>query len=554
MSTHEPVPRQGRALDRALLLVALAFALGARLYVGSRQYVEYDGYWHVFIAGQQELGQAWEEARVNAHPPLYFLLLRLTLRLGPALLAYRLVSIVAGVAAVGLAWVLAARLTRSRVAPALAAAVMAASQAALVVSLEVRSYMLAVAFQLAALVPWLDVAGLRGPHAPRPAPRAAFALLASAAVLSHYGSVFVLAACAAAPLLLALLDPAYRQALGARLRTTWPADLATAALPALVTAALMLAHVRGLDVRFNHLPEFYFRPGAETIPAFLARTLAATAALFAPANGRGGGAVLALLAGASVIVLLLHARRGADALTRAVPAAFLLLMTGGFALAALRGLYPFGGALRHQFFLFPFLVLTLVAAADLVMQRLPRRWEPAAAAAGAALVLTIGAVRVAAFPITPRGPFADPVAAWARAFPHPAAVFVDQFNLIGLFSERADWTWRALPKSPALPNVNQYVLERGQERVQVLQRRRWNVDFHQRGTYQDIRRILERTGLASTTTFVVRQFQEPRNERQQERFRRQIGDLAGEAGLEATRVELDGQNVYAELSLRRPPP
>jgi hypothetical protein len=366
--------------------------------------------------------------------------------------------------------------------------------------------------------------------------------------------VFVLGACAAAPLLLALLDPAYRRALGARLRRGWPADLATAALPAAVTAALLLVHVHGLDVRFNHLPEFYFRPGAETLPAFLARTLAATATLFAPAGGRGGGAVLALLAGASVIGLLLQARRGGDALPRAVPAAFLLLMAGGFALAASRGLYPFGGALRHQFFLFPFLVLTLVAAADLLLRRLPRRWEPAAAAAAAALVLTHGAARVAAFPITPRGPFADPVAAWARAFPHPQAVFVDQFNLIGLFSERSDWTWRALPKSPALPNVNRYVMERGEERVQVLQRRRWNVDFRQRGVYQDIRRILETTGASSTATFVVRQFPEPRDERQQERFRRQIGGLAGDEGLEATRVELDGQNVYAEMSLRRPSP
>jgi hypothetical protein len=545
---HDDGPRGGRTLDLALLALAVAFALGARLLIGARQYVEYDGYWHVFIAGQHDLRASWAEARQNAHPPLYFLLLRLALALGRTLLAYRAVSIAAGLAAVALAWRAARGLTRTPVGPALAAGMMAAGLPALIVSLEVRSYMLAAAFQLGALVYWVEVAGLGGP-APGRRARVLFAVLASAAVLSHYGSVFFLAACAAAPVILAALDGGYRRALASRLRRAWPADVATAAAPLAVTAVLVLAHVRGLDVRFNHLPGFYYSPPAESPAAFLARTLPATFGLFAPGGTRAAGLALAALAAAASGLLLVRARVGGAETGRAAPAAVLLVMCAAIAAAALRGVYPFGGALRHQFFLFPFLVLTLAAAADLAAQRLPARWRALAACATLAVALTYGAARVARFPITPRGPFAAPVEAWTRAFPRPQAVFVDHFNLIGLFSERHQWDWRALPARGGLANVDEYEVTRGAERLRVVHRRRWNVDFRQRGAWQDLRRILEVTGLPSLTTFVVRQFPDARSERQQERLARTLDGLAREAGLEVMRLELQGQDVYGEFRL-----
>ena len=81
-----------------LLLVCLLAAI-PMLYFGVTYYIEYDGYWHVFIAKQ-----AWSnllvEYQATAHPPLFFLLLRAATGLGDSRLIYRLVSILSGIGAI----------------------------------------------------------------------------------------------------------------------------------------------------------------------------------------------------------------------------------------------------------------------------------------------------------------------------------------------------------------------------------------------------------------------------------------------------------------------
>src|SRR5262249_61560254 len=42
---------------------------------------------------------------------------------------------------------------------------------------------------------------------------------------------------------------------------------------------------------------------------------------------------------------------------------------------ALIGRYPFGGPLRHQFFMFPFAILSLVAVLDRIVRRLDSAWQ-----------------------------------------------------------------------------------------------------------------------------------------------------------------------------------
>ena len=88
-----------RSIGPLLLLISLA-AAAPRLYLGATQFIEYDGYWHVFIAMQDDWGRFWEEYQANFHPPLYYLLLKLSLWFGRSVLIYRAVSIIAGVAAV----------------------------------------------------------------------------------------------------------------------------------------------------------------------------------------------------------------------------------------------------------------------------------------------------------------------------------------------------------------------------------------------------------------------------------------------------------------------
>ena len=62
-------------------------ALVPRLIFGASQYIEYDGYWHVWIAQQDRWANFIREYKANAHPPLYFLLLRYTAWLGTTNLA-----------------------------------------------------------------------------------------------------------------------------------------------------------------------------------------------------------------------------------------------------------------------------------------------------------------------------------------------------------------------------------------------------------------------------------------------------------------------------------
>ena len=60
---------QRNRLAAGLVLIALISAV-PRLLLGASQFIEYDGYWHVFIAQQDRWSNFWEDIRVNAHPPL----------------------------------------------------------------------------------------------------------------------------------------------------------------------------------------------------------------------------------------------------------------------------------------------------------------------------------------------------------------------------------------------------------------------------------------------------------------------------------------------------
>ena len=84
-----------------LVFTALAAAV-PRLLLGASQYIEYDGYWHIFIAQQDNWNRFWLEIYANAHPPLYFLLLKAALRLGHSLIVYRSISLLTGIGSVAL--------------------------------------------------------------------------------------------------------------------------------------------------------------------------------------------------------------------------------------------------------------------------------------------------------------------------------------------------------------------------------------------------------------------------------------------------------------------
>ena len=60
------------APENALLLFLSLLSTVPRLYYSAIEPIEYDGYWHVFIAMQQDWGDFQREYQANFHPPLFY--------------------------------------------------------------------------------------------------------------------------------------------------------------------------------------------------------------------------------------------------------------------------------------------------------------------------------------------------------------------------------------------------------------------------------------------------------------------------------------------------
>ena len=98
-----------------LLLLAVAVtSLVPVLTLAWSQFLSYDGYWHVFIATQNRWRIFVSEWKADAHPPLFYLLLRLCAKVSRSRLAYRIPSVVPGVAGVYVLGLVARRLFSSK--------------------------------------------------------------------------------------------------------------------------------------------------------------------------------------------------------------------------------------------------------------------------------------------------------------------------------------------------------------------------------------------------------------------------------------------------------
>ena len=101
--------------NRSLILVA-ALSLVPRLFDALVRPIDYNGYWHLFIA--RNLSREW---RNLGHPPLFLVLLKAVDSLAHAPLVYRSISLVAGAATVYLVGRVLARLGTRPPVPVLGA-------------------------------------------------------------------------------------------------------------------------------------------------------------------------------------------------------------------------------------------------------------------------------------------------------------------------------------------------------------------------------------------------------------------------------------------------
>jgi hypothetical protein len=144
-----------RAFPFVLFAITVA-ALVPRLILGSYQFIHYDGYWHVFTATQDKWEVFISEWRKDAHPPLYYLLLRVLASLGHSHLIYRSLSIVPGVASVYVIGLIARKLYRSTTVALLTAAAYGSSITIIDITCDVRGYALALFLILLAFTLWIS--------------------------------------------------------------------------------------------------------------------------------------------------------------------------------------------------------------------------------------------------------------------------------------------------------------------------------------------------------------------------------------------------------------
>ena len=158
--TADPQKKTSQSTNRLLTLLPILVCLAAlllRIYVASREIMDFDEWQQVFMSAAPRWNDFTFELNAEAHPPLFFLLLRWLLPLGHSKLLYRCISIASGTGSVFLIWWIGRKVFRSAAVAALAAGVLALSAAAITISIEVRQYQLLVFLLLLAFSFYLDI-------------------------------------------------------------------------------------------------------------------------------------------------------------------------------------------------------------------------------------------------------------------------------------------------------------------------------------------------------------------------------------------------------------
>lgn len=559
-----------RSSRYASLYLSLAVALSAvpLIALSRSELIGYDGFWHVFIARQDDWSNFWDEVRRNAHPPLFYLCLKAAVALfGASPVVYRLVPMVATLGSTWLVGRIVQKTTGRPWLPAVAAFAFGASLTTVSIGLDVRAYALGTFFMLWACLALLELVG-RGFAAPDHRARWVFALTAGLALLTHYAASIFLVGCCVAAAIPALVDRDYRRRLSADVRRRWLPNLLTFGVPLAVLAIEYSAHISSWTKRgFNHLSTFLFDPRREGALEFVWRNTGALYELFVPplvyrrftstlivtGPSLTGAAVGALVIFSLAAVAWLGCRParggGGPAVARRVPPVLLVAMTALVIALALAGRYPYGGPLRHQFFLFPFAVIVAALVVDEVALRTNRRIGALAVGLFALASLANTANWLDHFRITRGYLWQDEIDRFRAAFPAPAAVQVDQFNLIHLFTHHHDRSWRFVRRIEGSGAVDVWrVGDAGDTEFYICRDRgQWQLDLSAPVTYLRMAGCLEATGAERVVVFRPQQNGTTASWplAQTEEV---VATAAERAGLTPETVTVSGDDVYAAFA------
>jgi len=526
------------------LLALSLIAAVPRLYLGATQFIEYDGYWHVFIASQDNWRQFYKEYQSNFHPPLFYLLLRVAMWFGRTPLVYRAISLLTGIAAVFVTGKIAERLSLHRCTAVVAALAYGVALPSIIISCEVRSYMLSVFFILLSFYYFLDV--LEGPGGAPIRSRVLFALYAVLAGYSHYGAFLYICACVGTAILFDV--SLFRRNLRKRLAH----DVVTFSAIAASLAYVYLTHGQSHTVVAEHIQSRYFRPGHESLRVFLTRNSHDLFNWFSPLPVEGEITFYlvfaALILAAAWLVYLIRQLTRAENVRAAATVLTSAVLLATLAAGGVLGKYPYGGELRQQFFLFPFAIL----CGCILLDRIAAALSPRLAAA---LLLSVSGVTVAtwsfAFVQYPKVRIelgTTQMNRFRRDFPAPAAVYVDQFNVINFFTHYHDWRWHFVGHCQAAPAIDIYRVTRANQSFLLLRDfSRWNLDFGEQALYHDLAKCIREQQLSSLTIFYTRQRPQADAIQQEPTVTDRV--LTGAAGesLCVSKLQVNGSRVYVRL-------
>jgi hypothetical protein len=314
-----------------------------------------------------------------------------------------------------------------------------------------------------------------------------------------------------------------------------------------------IAHFGGEPTAYNHLPDFYFQPGGgESLTEFLLRNLRTEFNGFSPFQVPEGMAFYAVLAICVLVALAIfwlarHWSQNRDIVTVAivfVPLAMLgAIMFGG----AVR-VYPFGGALRQQYILFPFFAICPFLLFDRALAKAPRAAVLVAACLFAAGIGYASYEDYQAYPKDSRPQMSDQMNRYNRMFPAAPAVFLDQFNLTTFFLHHDDWNWSFVSDLPASGTVDVYKLSHDGRSMMVFRDKdTWNLDLRDPRLYVEMARGLKTWHLPEMTIFALPNPipPKPRTGAQVAAYRARAAELSAGQGLCIQRLDLDNYDMYA---------
>jgi hypothetical protein len=548
-----PVPEEKTAASEPLVKRAFAFLLITisllsavpRIALGMSQFIQYDGFWHLFIATQDRWSQFYLEWSRDAHPPLYYLLLRAVASLGHSHLLYRLPSIIPGIAGVYLLGRIAGRVFENKWIALLAATAFAFSISYIDLTIDLRGYPLALCFILCAFDQFLHFCCYG-------TSMLAFGILTGLAISAEYFSILFFLACTIAALIYALRAPDFRSIALRAVRAHPAKAVAAPAIPTLVTAVLFVIHINTHQIPQNNVLEFYWDQQSSAVLFVLAQ-LRNELNYFLPVEFGEPAAFLAFCVGAvGVVAFVILRSRKTEGLVTTIPALMLVLLLSELIVFALLRLYPFGGLVRQQSIIFPFLLMTGFGMLDWVLTKIPVR-----AVRSAILLLTAGCI---AWSSTYNWgiPWRSVVELrtteyenFRRVAPGPEAVLTDQYSLIAFYTHVHKWKWR-LHSSFSVPEPMQtYEVRKDGQKFTVLRDvNAWNFDLTDPAFYATVSASMRAASLTSVDLFLLKQLPVKTDVNGLEHQKQAIRSLAANAGLLADVRFYNAGEAYVHFSAK----